>query len=169
MTNILLCQAAEVRSTKTFTAIKTTTGRLTTCYKITDLGIIKDFNEITGVGHRVVAGGEWFNHSVVVQMRCRVSRLADYAPLITQPMLWNCAFQSSPSIHQWQFDTSFHQAMPDGFLYALPYEYYTRYSARSMVLMVHRTDMLHRVQPSCSVDLKAEPMRCIGAGASITL
>lgn len=51
--------------------------------KLTDLGIIADFNEITGVGHRVVAGGEWFNHSVVVtdDVLTKIDRLADYAPL----------------------------------------------------------------------------------------
>lgn len=48
-----------------------------------DLNIIADFEDITGVGHRVVAGGEWFNHSVVVddEVLSKIDRLADYAPL----------------------------------------------------------------------------------------
>ncbi len=34
--------------------------------KLLSLKIIKDYNEITGVGHRIVAGGELFPDSVVI-------------------------------------------------------------------------------------------------------
>lgn len=59
--------------------------------KLSDLGIIKDFQEITGVGHRVVAGGEWFNHSVVVDddVLSKIDRLADYAPLHNPANAWD--------------------------------------------------------------------------------
>ena len=34
--------------------------------QLKELGIITDFNEITGVGHRVVAGGEDFKESTLI-------------------------------------------------------------------------------------------------------
>jgi Acetate kinase len=36
--------------------------------KLIELKIIANYNEITGVGHRVVAGGEFFTDSVLVTM-----------------------------------------------------------------------------------------------------
>ena len=48
-----------------------------------DLGIIKDFSEINGVGHRVVAGGEFFKTSALVDAENlkKIKELAEYAPL----------------------------------------------------------------------------------------
>ena len=86
--------------------------------KLTDLGIIEDFNEITGVGHRVVAGGEWFNHSVVVNDSVleKIDRLADYAPLHNPANAMGIrAFQKllPDALSVAVFDTSFHQSMPE--------------------------------------------------------
>ena len=48
-----------------------------------ELKIVDDFEEITGVGHRVVAGGEYFDQSVVIDddVIQKIDELADFAPL----------------------------------------------------------------------------------------
>ena len=50
--------------------------------------IIKAYDEITGVGHRVVAGGEYFKESTVVEgdVLEKVEELSLLAPLHIQPM-----------------------------------------------------------------------------------
>lgn len=51
--------------------------------KLTDLGIIESLEEIEGVGHRIVHGGEYFNDSVLVtdEVLEKIEKLADLAPL----------------------------------------------------------------------------------------
>lgn len=145
--------------------------------KLTDLGIIEDFNEITGVGHRVVAGGEWFNHSVVVTDAVleKIDRLADYAPLHNPANAMGIrAFQKllPNALSVAVFDTSFHQTMPEeNYLYPLPYEYYTRYGARKYG--AHGTS--HRYVASRAATMLKQPLESLklitlhlGAGVSIT-
>ncbi|AEJ31529.1 MULTISPECIES: acetate/propionate family kinase [Leuconostoc] len=145
--------------------------------KLTDLGIIQDFNEITGVGHRVVAGGEWFNHSVVVtdSVLEKIDRLADYAPLHNPANAMGIrAFQKllPDALSVAVFDTSFHQSMPEeNYLYSLPYEYYTRYGARKYG--AHGTS--HRYVAARAADMMGKDLSALklitlhlGAGASIT-
>lgn len=145
--------------------------------KLTDLGIIEDFQEITGVGHRVVAGGEWFNHSVVVtdEVLAKIDRLADYAPLHNPANAMGIrAFQKllPDALSVAVFDTSFHQTMPDvNYLYSLPYEYYTRYGARKYG--AHGTSHRYvsaRAAAMLGKDLKDLKLITLhlGAGASIT-
>lgn len=145
--------------------------------KLTDLGIIQDFNEITGVGHRVVAGGEWFNQSVVVTdaVLAKIDRLADYAPLHNPANAMGIrAFQKllPDALSVAVFDTSFHQSMPEeNYLYSLPYEYYTRYGARKYG--AHGTS--HRYVANRAADMMGKELSALklitlhlGAGASIT-
>ena len=145
--------------------------------KLTDLSIIEDFQEITGVGHRVVAGGEWFNHSVVVtdEVLAKIDRLADYAPLHNPANAMGIrAFQKllPDALSVAVFDTSFHQTMPDvNYLYSLPYEYYTRYGARKYG--AHGTSHRYvsaRAAAMLGKDLKDLKLITLhlGAGASIT-
>jgi acetate kinase len=139
--------------------------------------VIADFSEITGVGHRIVAGGEWFNNSVVVddEVLNKIERLADYAPLhnasealgirVFQKLLPNAL---SVAV----FDTAFHQSMPKkNYLYALPYEYYTKYGARKYG--AHGTSHKYVAQRTADIlGKKLEDLKIItlhlGAGASIT-
>ena len=139
--------------------------------------VIADLTEITGVGHRIVAGGEWFNKSVIVDDEAlnKIERLADYAPLhnasealgirVFQKLLPNAL---SVAV----FDTAFHQSMPKkNYLYALPYEYYTKYGARKYG--AHGTSHLYVAQRTAAMlGKKLEDMKLItlhlGAGASIT-
>ena len=139
--------------------------------------VIADLSEITGVGHRVVAGGEWFNHSVVVDddVLEKIDRLAAYAPLhnpanamgirVFQKLLPNA---TSVAV----FDTAFHQTMPrKNYLYGLPYEYYTKYGARKYG--AHGTS--HRYVAARTAEILNKPLEDLkiitlhlGAGASIT-
>jgi len=140
--------------------------------KLTDLGI-----EITGVGHRVVAGGEWFNHSVVVteEVLAKIDRLADYAPLHNPANAMGIrAFQKllPDALSVAVFDTSFHQTMPEkNYLYSIPYEYYARYGARKYG--AHGTS--HRYVTERAAEMLNIPLEQfnaisfhLGAGASIT-
>ncbi|PLT27833.1 acetate kinase [Peribacillus deserti] len=98
--------------------------------------IIKSYDEITGVGHRVVHGGEAFNDSVLIndEVLDKILELSDLAPLHNPANLTGIkAFQqilpNIPAIAV--FDTAFHQTMPESsFLYSLPYEYYEKYGIR---------------------------------------
>ncbi|WP_125769237.1 acetate/propionate family kinase [Companilactobacillus furfuricola] len=100
------------------------------------LGIIKDYSEITGVGHRVVAGGNIFKDSAVVTDKVlqQIKDLAEFAPLHNPGQAYGIeAFQEIlPDVPQVAvFDTSFHQTMdPVNYLYSIPYEYYEKYGVR---------------------------------------
>ncbi|RSK28168.1 acetate kinase [Bacillus sp. HMF5848] len=98
--------------------------------------ILKSYDEITGIGHRVVHGGEKFSDSVVItpDVLKDIQELADLAPLHNPANLTGItAFQeilpNVPAVAV--FDTAFHQTMPESsFLYSLPYEYYKEYGIR---------------------------------------
>ncbi|EKK20939.1 acetate/propionate family kinase [Fructilactobacillus florum] len=100
------------------------------------LKIIHNYNEIDGVGHRVVAGGEFFDKSVVItpEVLQKIESLAELAPLHEPAnVLGIKAFQKilPDVISVAVFDTGFHASMPEkNFLYSIPYEYYEKYQAR---------------------------------------
>lgn len=145
--------------------------------KLTDLGIVEDFSEISGVGHRVVAGGEWFNQSVVVDddVLSKIDRLADYAPLHNPANAMGIrAFQKllPDALSVAVFDTSYHQTMPEkNYLYSIPYEYYTRYGARKYG--AHGTSHRYVTERAAKIlDIPLEKFNAISfhlsAGASVT-
>ena len=138
---------------------------------------VADKSEITGVGHRVVAGGEWFNKSVIVdeEVLHKIHRLADYAPLHNPANATGIeVFQEllPDAISVAVFDTTFHQTLPrENYLYPLPYEYYTKYGARKYG--AHGTS--HRYVAERTADILGKPLEelkiitlHLGAGASIT-
>ncbi|WP_433743670.1 acetate kinase [Falsibacillus pallidus] len=104
--------------------------------KLTDLGIINSLDEIEGIGHRVVHGGEVFNDSVLItdEVMDQISNLSDLAPLhnpanITGIKAFQSVLPNVPAVAV--FDTAFHQTMPESsFLYSLPYEYYEKFGIR---------------------------------------
>jgi len=93
--------------------------------------IIKGYDEITGVGHRVVAGGEYFKESTVVEgdVLEKVEELGLLAPLHNPANAAGIrAFKELlPDITSVVvFDTSFHTTMPEkAYRYPLPTKYYT--------------------------------------------
>ncbi|WP_449621484.1 acetate kinase [Robertmurraya sp. Marseille-Q9965] len=104
--------------------------------KLTTEGIIKSLDEIEGIGHRVVHGGEEFADSVLItdEVLKKIEELSELAPLHNPANLTGIkAFQevlpNVPAVAV--FDTAFHQTMPpNSFLYSLPYEYYEKYGIR---------------------------------------
>ncbi|QHT47422.1 acetate kinase [Halobacillus sp. ACCC02827] len=104
--------------------------------KLTANGIIKSLDEINGVGHRVVHGGERFNESILItdEIVKEIEDISDLAPLHNPANLTGIkAFREVlPNVpHVAVFDTAFHQSMPEqSFLYSLPYEYYEDYGIR---------------------------------------
>lgn len=104
--------------------------------KLTSLGIIASLDEIEGIGHRVVHGGEEFNDSVLITEESlkKFEELSELAPLhnpanITGIRAFQRVLPNVPAVAV--FDTAFHQTMPENsFLYSLPYDYYKNYGIR---------------------------------------
>lgn len=98
--------------------------------------IITSLDEIDGVGHRLVHGGDKFKESVLItdEVLEQCEQFNELAPLHNPAML-QCvkAFQSAmpntPMVAV--FDTSFHQTMDaTEYIYPVPYEWYTKYGVR---------------------------------------
>ncbi len=95
-------------------------------------GVIEDLGRLSTVGHRVVHGGNKYDHPVIIDEEViqDIQRFARLAPLHNPANLM--AIKESqklmPGIPQVAvFDTGFHQRMPaHAFLYGLPYEIYER-------------------------------------------
>ncbi|UUV98684.1 acetate/propionate family kinase [Vagococcus luciliae] len=145
--------------------------------QLTALNIIESFEEITGAGHRIVAGGEHFKESAIIddEALALVDDLAEFAPLhnpaeakvirVFQKLLPN-------TLNVGVFDTSFHTTMPKvNYLYSIPTEYYEKYGARKYG--AHGTS--HRYVSERAADMLGKPIEelkiitChLGNGASIT-
>ncbi|TLQ12522.1 acetate/propionate family kinase [Lactococcus raffinolactis] len=100
------------------------------------LKIITDYKEITGVGHRIVAGGEIFKESVVINddVLAKIEALADLAPLHNSANAAGIkAFKKvlPDIVSVGVFDTAFHATMPEvAYRYGIPKEYYEKHQAR---------------------------------------
>ncbi|MDE6480416.1 MAG: acetate kinase [Muribaculaceae bacterium] len=99
-------------------------------------GVIKSFDEIDAVGHRVVHGMDKFNKSVLItpDVIKEVKECYTVAPLHNPANIAGieAVTELIPSVPQVAvFDTAFHQTMPDyAYMYALPYETYEKYGVR---------------------------------------
>lgn len=99
-------------------------------------GCIKNLNEISAVGHRVVHGGEKFNSSVLITNEVveKMEECIDLAPLHNPPNLKGIEAISEliPEVPQvGVFDTAFHQTMPaKAYTYGIPYSLYKKYGIR---------------------------------------
>ncbi len=101
-----------------------------------ETGIVKDVREITGVGHRVVHGGEGFDKSVPLNEEI-IKKIEDYvslAPLHNPHNLSGirASMKYFPeSMQVASFDTAFHTTIPEvAYLYPIPYEFYEKYRIR---------------------------------------
>ena len=98
--------------------------------------IVESLEEIKGVGHRIVQGADKFDKTVVVDDMVEgiIGDLSALAPLHNPAALVGIkAFKEfmPNAVHTAVFDTAFHQTMPEeAYMYALPYEWYTKYSVR---------------------------------------
>ena len=98
--------------------------------------IVESLEEIKGVGHRIVQGADKFDKTVLVDDMVEgiIGDLSALAPLHNPAALVGIkAFKEfmPNAVHTAVFDTAFHQTMPEeAYMYALPYEWYTKYSVR---------------------------------------
>ena len=101
-----------------------------------EYGVIKSLNEIKAIGHRVVNMGEKYCKSIVVtpEIFADMKTCVQFAPLHNPGALTGlqACMDLMPGVKNVTvFDTAFHMTMPDkAYMYALPYEYYEKYSIR---------------------------------------
>ena len=144
--------------------------------KLVSLGIVSSIDEINGVGHRVVHGGEKFAESVLItdEVIQAIEDVSDLAPLHNPANLTGIrAFQEAlPHIKGVAvFDTAFHQTMKEEeYLYAVPYDWYKKYGVRKYGF--HGTS--HRYVAERAAKLMNKPLEDtkiivlhLGNGASI--
>ncbi len=145
--------------------------------QLTELNIIDSFEEITGAGHRIVAGGEHFKVSAIIDDEALklIDDLAEFAPLHNpaEAQVIRVFQKVLPhTLNVGVFDTSFHTTMPAvNYLYSIPKEYYDKFSARKYG--AHGTS--HRYVSERAADMLGKPLAetkiitChLGNGASIT-
>lgn len=98
--------------------------------------IISSIDEINGVGHRIVHGGEMFSSSVIItdEVISEIEKCIALAPLHNPAGVAGirAAQKALPNVPMVAvFDTAFHQTMPSkAYIYQIPYRYYTSYKIR---------------------------------------
>jgi len=148
--------------------IKTLTDR--------EKGCITDMSVIGAVGHRVVHGGNKFTKSVIVDddAMAAFNEMKDMSPLHNPANIMGieAAKKVLPNVpHCAVMDTAWHQTMPEeSFLYAVPYEWYEKYSVRRYGF--HGTSFLYTAKRA-AVLLGKDPFKTnliichLGNGASV--
>ena len=99
-------------------------------------GVIKSLEEVDAIGHRVLHGGKVYSDSIVVDEDVKrvIRECFDLGPLHNPANLMGieaceAAMPGTPNVAVW--DTGFGMKMPEkAYLYAIPYEYYDKYSIR---------------------------------------
>ncbi|GFR36524.1 acetate/propionate family kinase [Thermobrachium celere] len=139
-------------------------------------GVIKDMNEISAVGHRVVHGGEKYSGSVLIteDVMKVLEECTHLAPLHNPPNIIGInackdLMPQTPMVAV--FDTAFHQTMPKhAYIYPLPYELYEKHGIRRYGF--HGTS--HRYVSKVAADLVGRDIKelkiitChLGNGASV--
>ena len=148
--------------------IKTLTGK--------EYGVISDMSVIKAVGHRVVHGGNRFTKSVIVDDAAIAAfeEMRDMSPLHNPANIMGieAAKKVLPGVpHCAIMDTAWHQTMPpESFLYAVPYEWYEKYSVRRYGF--HGTSFLYTAKRAAAL-LGKDPFKTsliiahLGNGSSI--
>ncbi len=97
---------------------------------------IDSLDEIDAVGHRIVQGGKYFDHSVIIDddVIAKIDELAELAPLHNKAALMGirACQKHMPGVPMVAvFDTSFFQSLPPkAYMYPLPYELFEKYGIR---------------------------------------
>ena len=99
-------------------------------------GVIKNTDEISAIGHRVLHGGKIYSDSIIVNddVKKVIRECFDLGPLHNPANLMGieaceAAMPGKPNVAVW--DTGFGMAMPEkAYMYAIPHEYYEKYSIR---------------------------------------
>ncbi len=139
-------------------------------------GVIKSLNELDGIGHRVVQGGEKYCQPVLItdEVIEEIKICSDLAPLHNPAAILGiqACKKIAPEIPMVAvFDTAFHQTIPKSrYIYSIPYEYYKKYGVRKYG--AHGTShqyVAYRVAELLNKDIKdLKIVNChLGQGASI--
>lgn len=139
-------------------------------------GVIKDLNELQGIGHRVVHGGEKFSNPVLItdEVIKEIKQCSELAPLHNPAAILGieACKKVAPNIKMVAvFDTAFHQTMKkDKYIYPIPYKYYEKYGVRKYGF--HGTShqyVSNRVAELINTDIKnLKIVSChLGQGASV--
>ena len=104
--------------------------------RLLSIGIVSSLDEIEGVGHRLVHGGDTYDHSVMItdEVIDDLRKYSELAPLHNPANILGIeamrkALPNVPMVGV--FDTAFHQTMDKvQYLYPVPYEWYTKYGVR---------------------------------------
>jgi len=142
-----------------------------------ETGFLEDWNDLDGIGHRVVHGGEDFYEPIVIDEHAieKIRSLSSLAPLHNPANLLGIevSLKLAPNVPQVAvFDTAFHQTIPEHvYMYALPYEMYEKHGVRRYGF--HGTSH-HYVSSQAAKFLKKDLSECnfislhLGNGSSIT-
>ncbi|MBO6249425.1 MAG: acetate/propionate family kinase, partial [Bacteroidales bacterium] len=142
-----------------------------------DYGVLKSFDDIEAVGHRIVQGADFFSGSAIVNedVIAKIDYCCDFAPLHNPAHLLGirACQEVLPNVPQVvTFDTAFHQTMPPyAYMYGIPYEYYEKYHIRRYG--AHGTShqfVAHKGAKMVGIDVnESRIITChIGNGSSIT-
>lgn len=142
--------------------------------RLITLNIVESLDEISGIGHRIVSGGEKYTKSVRVtdEVIQDLIDLKDFAPLhnpghVAAIQAFKQVLPDVPMVCV--FDTAFHQTMdPVRYLYPIPYDWYQKYGVRKYG--AHGTSYRY-VSSKIAEELGRKDLRVIichlGSGASI--
>lgn len=101
-----------------------------------EVGVIKSLDEISAIGHRVLHGGIKLTESTIVNENVKsiIRECFDLGPLHNPANLMGieaCEKNAPGKKNVVVFDTTFGMTLPEkAYLYAIPYEYYEKYSIR---------------------------------------
>ncbi len=145
--------------------------------RLKSLKIVQHLEDIKGVGHRIVSGGEVFKKSTVItaEVLLKIRNLSELAPLHNNIEAYyvNVFAQLLPHATQVAvFDTSFFTSLqPVNYLYPIETKYYSKYGVRKYG--AHGTS--HRYVASRTAELLQRPLADLnlitlhlGSGASIS-
>ncbi|MBP5314002.1 MAG: acetate kinase, partial [Eggerthellaceae bacterium] len=98
--------------------------------------VIESLDEIDAIGHRIVQGGSYFDHSVMIDEYVieRILELAELAPLHNRAAVMGIracmqAMPDKPNVAV--FDSAFFQSLPPkAYMYALPYDLCIKHNIR---------------------------------------
>lgn len=145
--------------------------------RLKSLNIVQRLEDIKGVGHRIVSGGEVFKKSTVItaEVLLQIKNLSELAPLHNNIEAYYVSVFTQLLPHATQvavFDTSFFTSLqPVNYLYPIATKYYSKYSVRKYG--AHGTS--HRYVASRTAELLQRPLAALnlitlhlGSGASIS-
>ncbi|MBQ2938150.1 MAG: acetate kinase [Clostridia bacterium] len=139
-------------------------------------GVIKNLDELGGIGHRVVQGGEKYSKPIKItdEVVEEIRKCSELAPLHNPAAILGieACKKIAPNIPMVAvFDTAFHQTISkERYIYPIPYEYYKKYGIRKYG--AHGTShqyVAYRVAEIIGKDIKnLKIVNChLGQGASV--